>query len=299
MEKIKKILKTKYIFAFVFFVIFCILIGILYTRHTRKIEEMENNKPYNLDNVEKKEDFGFSEKVKNYSRVVNDTFLYKKPDLSSNTKVDVKKGVYLKTYGVEENFSKINYDNAVYYVKTQDLEDVSKDDEFKVINGILLVNSKYYLPSDFEPGVNKFVIDQFNMMANDAKRDGIIIKVLNDYISYEQQKELYSKAEKVKDGEFTRAYNAKPGHNESQIGESIDIGAKDENYNYSLEFEKTDEYKWLEKNAYKYGFILRYPKDKEEITNYKFEPWHYRFVGVENAKEVVTNGLTLEEFLRK
>lgn len=269
-----------------------------YKQHKNKLAEIENQKPYSLENIQVKEDFGFSEKIKNYSVVENDTFLYKKPDVASNTKIEVKKGSYLKTYGTEENFSKINYDNKIYYVKTQDLKNVSKDDEFKVVNGILIVNSKYSLPKDFEPGVNKFVIEQFNIMSTDAKRDGLNLKIIKDYVSYEQQKDLYSKVEKLKDDEYGYAYETKAGHNESQTGESLDLGNDNSNMDYNLTFQHTEEFKWLEKNAHKYGFILRYPKEKEEITNFKFSPWHFRFVGVENAKEIHENKFTLEEFLK-
>lgn len=297
-QSIKKI-KLKYIVSIVILIIISSLVIIFYNRYKTKLAEIESKKPYNLDAVQLKEDFGFSEKVKNYSRVLNDTFLYKKPDVASNTTVEIKKGIYLKTYGEEENFSKINYDNTIYYVKTQDIENVSKDDVFKVVDGLLIVNTKYNVPSDFSPGVNKFVIEQFNVMATDAKRENVVIKVISDFISFEQQKELYSKSKELKDGEFTNSHTTKQGYSESQIGESIDIGIENENYNYSLDFEKTEEFKWLEKNSYKYGFVLRYPKGKEEITNYSFAPWHYRFVGVENAKEINEKKLTLEEFLKK
>lgn len=299
MKRVNKKINLKYIVSLIILVILFALIVIFYNRHKNRMAEIESKKPYNLDNVQLKEDFGFSEKIKNYSRVLNDTFLYKKPDVSSNTTIELKKGMYLKTYGEEENFSKINYDNAIYYVKTQDLENVSKDDNFKVLNGILVVNSKYSIPSDFSPGVNKFMIEQFNVMATDAKRENVVIKVISDFISFEQQKELYSKSKEVKEGEYADSRTTKQGYSESQIGESIDIGIENENYNYSIDFGKTDEFKWLEKNAHKYGFVLRYPKGKEEITNYSFAPWHFRFVGVETAREINEKKLTLEEYLKK
>lgn len=299
MKQIKKKINFKIIISLIILVIIFTLIVVFYNRHKNQMAEIESKKPYNLENVRVKEDFGFSEKIKNYSRVLNDAFLYKKPDVSSNTTVEVKKGMYLKTYGEEENFSKINYDNSIYYIKTKDLENVSKEDSFKVLNGILIVNSKYSIPSDFSPGVNKFMIEQFNVMATDAKRENVSIKIISDFISYEQQKELYSKSKEVKEGEYIDSHTTKQGYSESQIGESIDIGIEDEKYNYSLDFSNTDEYKWLEKNAHKYGFILRYPKEKESITNYSFAPWHFRFVGVEIAKEINEKKLTLEEFLKK
>lgn len=91
---------------------------------------------------------------------------------------------------------------------------------------------------------------------------------------------------------------AAPGHNESQIGQSLDIIGKDEEKNLTEAFKETEEFHWLIKNAHKYEFILRYPENKEDITNFKFAPWHFRYVGVENANKILKSNLTLEEFLR-
>ena len=67
------------------------------------------------------------------------------------------------------------------------------------------------------------------------------------------------------------------------------------NNDYDL-FEESKEYEWMKENAHKYGFILRYPEEKEHITGYKFEPWHYRYVGIDIATIIYENNLTLEEF---
>ena len=87
---------------------------------------------------------------------------------------------------------------------------------------------------------------------------------------------------------------AVPGHNESQIGQSLDIIGKDEEKNLTEAFKETEEFHWLIKNAHKYGFILHYPENKEDLTNFKFEPWHFRYVGVENANKILKSNLTLE-----
>ena len=90
-----------------------------------------------------------------------------------------------------------------------------------------------------------------------------------------------------------------PGSSEHQTGLAFDV-AFIRNNEYSLIALETDpEIKWLLKNAYKYGFILRYPKDKENITGYSYEPWHYRFVGIKLAKMLYKNNLTLEEYYKK
>lgn len=98
----------------------------------------------------------------------------------------------------------------------------------------------------------------------------------------------------------TEEYTARPGTSEHHTGLAIDITTDEwENAGKGLStsFEKTDAAKWLKENAHKYGFILRYPKEKEEITKIKYEPWHFRYVGVEHATYIYEHGLCLEEYL--
>jgi D-alanyl-D-alanine carboxypeptidase len=79
----------------------------------------------------------------------------------------------------------------------------------------------------------------------------------------------------------------------------MDVTSPEVNYELVEEFGETKEGKWLAENAHKYGFIIRYPKDKVDITGYKYEPWHLRYVGVDHAKEIHNRGISLEEYLQK
>ena len=90
-------------------------------------------------------------------------------------------------------------------------------------------------------------------------------------------------------------YSAKPGHSEHQLGLAVDLNLA----NSKAHFEDSKEYAWLKANSYKFGFIERYPKGKEFITGYGFEPWHYRYLGVELATNVYIDGSTYEEYLIK
>ncbi|MBQ8310966.1 MAG: M15 family metallopeptidase [Clostridia bacterium] len=92
-------------------------------------------------------------------------------------------------------------------------------------------------------------------------------------------------------------YSAEPGTSEHQTGLCVDFITEDMNGHLTTVFEEKEAFDWLSENAYKFGFILRYPKGKEGITGYTYEPWHYRFVGREAATEIHLNGLTLEEYL--
>lgn len=88
----------------------------------------------------------------------------------------------------------------------------------------------------------------------------------------------------------------RPGYSEHNTGLAADVGGSG-NYSLNQNFENTDAYRWLIAHCADYGFILRFPKDKEEITGVIFEPWHYRYVGTEAAKEIMSRGLCLEEYL--
>ena len=136
--------------------------------------------------------------------------------------------------------------------------------------------------------------DNFVKMADAARLENLTIKVTTGYRSYNFQSTLYNnyvKADGVKNAD---TYSARPGYSEHQLGYSADLtNAKNVSFD---NFENTDEYKWLQENAYKYGFIMRYPKDKEYITGYMFESWHYRYVGVETATYIYENNITYEEY---
>ena len=158
------------------------------------------------------------------------------------------------------------------------------------VEGILLVNKTYHLPKNYDPKVNKEALKNLRKMQADAKALGLNIPLVSGYRSYETQEKLYNKYVK-KDGEKkANTYSAKPGESEHQTGLAFDIGSVDRS------FANTIEAKWLAENAYLYGFIIRYPKDKEEITGYNYEPWHLRYVGQELAKYLKKNNLTLEEY---
>jgi poly-gamma-glutamate synthesis protein (capsule biosynthesis protein) len=140
------------------------------------------------------------------------------------------------------------------------------------------------------------VKDAFVQMRNDAIKENIFIKITSAFRSWETQELLFSEKKKTSDN--ANLYLAKPGYSEHQLGTAIDISGSSIDYKRaSLDFENTIEDIWLKNNAHKYGFIQSYPKDKEKITGYGYEPWHYRYVGVENAKYIKEHETTIIEFL--
>ena len=203
-----------------------------------------------------------------------------------------------------ENVVKIvnlNLDYA-FYEKCEDALNLDTD--------LVLVNKYYRLNENYVPKnlekidyeytsgldiyANKEAIKHFIDMSIDASTIGLIIKTMSAYRTFEYQKNLYNKYLATEEATIVDTYSARAGHSEHQTGLAFDIYNVKKSYN---DFGSTDEYKWIKDNAYRYGFILRYEKDKEYITGYKFEPWHIRYVGIDVAKYIYDNDITLEEYL--
>ena len=160
------------------------------------------------------------------------------------------------------------------------------------VNGILIANKTYALPKDYDPGkVLDEAMNAFNEMKEAAAKDNIKLWIQSGYRSYKTQEGLYNDYVKQDGKDKADTYSARPGHSEHQSGLAMDLNI------IGSAFEGTKEAIWIEKNCYKYGFIVRYPKGKEHITGYKYEPWHIRYLGKENAMKVYNSGKTLEEYL--
>ena len=175
----------------------------------------------------------------------------------------------------------------------------------------VLVNKFYYLDNNYIPQ-NLENIDSkysasgrklvnvarisFEFLAKKAKEEGYNIRAVSTYRSYDYQTSLYNNYVKQDGVENADKYSARAGFSEHQTGLAVDVDNVTSNFN---NFENTEEYKWMLENAYKYGFILRYPKGKEDITGYIYEPWHYRYVGIEIASFINQNNITYEEYYFK
>ncbi|MDN4495462.1 M15 family metallopeptidase [Ureibacillus aquaedulcis] len=167
-----------------------------------------------------------------------------------------------------------------------------------IVEGVLIANKKYPLPSTFAPGENQEARKAFNQMAADAKSAGFELVAFSTYRSYEYQGTLYNNYVSRDGKENADRYSARPGYSEHQTGLAFDIGEKGkEDLWLTEEFGETGAGKWLVENANKYGFILRYPQGKEAITGYMYESWHFRYLGVDLATKVKQANVTLEEYL--
>ncbi|WP_282020592.1 D-alanyl-D-alanine carboxypeptidase family protein [Planomicrobium okeanokoites] len=167
----------------------------------------------------------------------------------------------------------------------------------KYAGGLLVVNKVYALPSTYNPGIIPVAQKGVDAMVSAAKANGVYLSVISSYRSYSYQKTLYENYVE-RDGQAAAdRYSARPGHSEHQSGLAFDFGGTNQNHWLESSFADTAEGRWLAANAHKYGFILRYPKGKESITGYMFEPWHFRYVGSGEAPKIKASGKTLEEYL--
>ncbi|MBQ8892651.1 MAG: M15 family metallopeptidase [Bacilli bacterium] len=181
--------------------------------------------------------------------------------------------------------------------------ETSETKEFSIL---MLVNKYHYVSSDFVPDnlvlVSEYAKDDmylnqecayaFIKMAKDAEIDGYNIRAISTYRTIEYQENLYNNYVKSDGIEKADTYSARPGYSEHHTGLAIDVDNRVLSYN---NFENTKEFTWMMENAYKYGFILRYPKDST-ITGYIYEPWHFRYVGIEVATYIHEHNITFEEY---
>lgn len=170
------------------------------------------------------------------------------------------------------------------------------------VDNVIMVNKTYSLPSNFAPNnlvtingyikVVDFVKDAFDELSSDAKSIGLNIYASSGYRSYSNQEYIYNNYVKKDGTEKADTYSARAGYSEHQTGLAIDLNTIDDS------FADTSEGKYVKDNCYKYGFIIRYPKGKEDITGYMYEPWHIRYVGKELASKLYNNGdyITMEEY---
>jgi len=169
--------------------------------------------------------------------------------------------------------------------------------------GILTLVNKYnYIDKDYLPNnlitisnltINKEAYESFIKMKQDMNKENLNIRIISAYRSYEYQEKLYNNYLKYESRSLVDTYSARAGYSEHHTGLAIDIDNEKLDYN---KFYLTKEYLWMNNNSYKYGFILRYPKDKENITGYSYEPWHYRYVGIDVAKYIKKHNSTFEEY---
>ncbi|MGO4886772.1 D-alanyl-D-alanine carboxypeptidase family protein [Anaerobacillus sp. MEB173] len=180
---------------------------------------------------------------------------------------------------------------------------------------LILVNKDRQLPYDYEPedliepevpfsfegNISKRLMREeaahaLEELFLEADKEDVEIFAVSGYRSYERQEAVFAYYVNQKGEHEARKVSAYPGQSEHQTGLAMDITSRSVNLKITEEFGETSEGMWLMENAHNFGFIIRYPKDKTEITGYSYEPWHIRYVGKTAALEIFERKITLEEY---
>lgn len=250
------------------------------SKKRKEIEDTKNNtKLKQLKNIDKKLNYFDYNKIDRYLAYQKD-----------NKNLKIEKVITDVNIGI---------DNP-YYTNTK---------ETKYLNeSYILVNKYNYLTKNYIPNnleeINtqyarsgmqlvNYAKEAFELLAKEAKKEGLSIIAMSSYRSYKYQENLYNRYVQSDGKEDADTYSGRPGFSEHQTGLAVDVYNGKEDY---TNFEKTEEFKWMQQNAHKYGFILRFPKDKTNETGYQYESWHYRYVGNEIATYIHKNKLCYEEY---
>lgn len=252
-----------------------------------------------------------------YNKITDYTKLYKEEEKVDNDKpvyvdhmseFDIKESNYIEKYydryiAYKKKHSEYTDDQIITYVNIGlDNDFYTNMTETDMNDGYLIICNKYHtLKSNYVPDLvslngygggqmEKVAAKNFKEMCDAAKKDGISIYNVSGYRSYNTQKYLYEGYVSRNGQAKADTFSARAGTSEHQTGLATDVN------NVSDSFANTKAYKWLMSNAYKYGFILRYPKGKEFITGYKYEPWHFRYVGKDVAKIIYEKDITYDEY---
>lgn len=301
--------------------VFIAIISTFFTINEQKITKLETNvKGKEMT----KEDYIYKDKLLELGYTINEIKIIE----NKISTLDVKNNLLEKRYDNLMKFINSPYFNAsninryeTYYLTNKDLSiddivikvEIGLDNDFytnikeitdyKSVTAI--VNKYYNLNKDveFDDLINldlKYANDNqkirsiayeplINMIEN-ANKENIMLKVISSYRTYDRQEFLFNNSVNKNGLEHALLYSAKPGHSEHQLGLAVDFNLTE------TSFEDSNEYEWLKNNAYKYGFIERYKKGKEDITGYAYEPWHYRYVGIDIATKMYEEDITFEEY---
>ncbi|UTD11560.1 M15 family metallopeptidase [Treponema denticola] len=211
----------------------------------------------------------------------------------SDENVYKKVYTYISKRFPKDIFNKINNNRNIFFKNLNNVLNNEKEDVLVLVDKLNLLD-KNYEPKNiillYDIKDRKYVLDRTNIylakiaerplqkMAEAAKKNGIEIRVSSGYRSYIYQSKLFSKYVNMHGKKNTQSFSAPPGASQHQLGTAIDFGTITDDY------ADTAEGKWLFENAGNYGWSLSYPKDMEHVTGYKWECWHYRYLGVEACK---------------
>ena len=257
-----------------------------------KEEEKVKPKPTKKEKTELEKKYDQLDNINNKITYFNDAYIDRYINYrNENPNLDIEKVIINVNIGLDQEV----YTDAVKAINLN--------------NPLILVNKYNYLEKDYVPNnlekvstvyalsnmkLVNIAKDAYEQMAKEAAKDKRKLVIMSSYRSYDYQVNLYNRYAKKDGKDKADTYSGRPGYSEHQTGLAFDL------YNGKTvytKFEETKEFDWMQENAYKYGFILRFPKDNEQETGYIYEAWHYRYVGKEIAKEIKEKNICLEEYI--
>lgn len=235
--------------------------------------------------------------------------------VSENT--NVKTSNTIEISNVKESIAPKTYSKytpaTAWWTYPSDIKTVKRNGNDLLVH----VNKRYKLQSTYTPtdlvkasnsgirnGSNFYVrdilINDLRNLINASKANGIDLSIVSGYRSYATQVTTYNYWVQYNGGNVDAAdrISARAGHSQHQLGTAIDFSSKEVSDNLGTRFSTTKASAWLQRNAYKYGFVLSFPYGYERVTGFSYESWHYRYIGKTNALEMKNRGMILEEFLR-
>ena len=281
--------------SFILFELTLVTIKIITTPREKPIEKKEEKKKKNNKKKEKKKTDPKLDELENIKEKIS---YFKEDNIERylnyrNNNPDLEIIQVIKN--VNMNLDKKQYEDAT------EIEDKN--------NQLVLVNKYNYLGDKFIPenleNINTqyalsnmklvdYAKEAFEKMAKDARKENLKIIAMSTYRSYSYQVDLYNRYKKKDGQEAADKYSGRPGFSEHQSGLAVDVYNGKEDY---TNFESTKEFTWMKDHAHEYGFIIRFPKGKENETGYQYESWHYRYVGIDVATYIKNNNISLEEYI--
>lgn len=231
---------------------------------------------------------------------------------------DTPKADDSKIVAEKDNRSDVDNEETQTETGNQDTENGSDSTQDKPVQNqeyLLLVNKTHPLDENYKPDdlspikyyasdrsadsryMRQEAADHFHQLVEAAKAEGHEIVMTTAYRSYGFQSILYNNYVQKHGEEAANKFSAKPGQSEHQTGLCTDVSSPSVNYQLTTDYGEAPEGKWLAEHAHEFGFIIRFPQGKEDITGYQYEPWHIRYVGQPAADEIYEKGITLEEYL--
>lgn len=240
--------------------------------------------------VAKQQAQGYQDDLDVYLVTLQDSVIYNRNNAKSLEVAILPSGTYVETYGEVDGWTKVVSAGRTGYMKSKDLDAVQDPYLFKVINSTLIVNSKYGVSQGYETLFQPKAQAAMRVMLESMERDGLQVEVGATYRNAtDEQKERSLRGDNV-------AGVPEPGHAEFQTGLAVQFYVAGTDPRLDNNFQETAQSKWLQANAHKFGFILRYPEGSEAFTGYRQDPTVYRYVGVDAAQQMHDTNQTMEQY---